>query len=196
MRSTGRSFVGWHHHVTLVLVCYAFLVAQHRAILSPLGPSASSRRFVRTRGLSVTSGTRSSTSASSSFARSSCDGCRAVRAVCATSRRSIAHALARAGISSVNPTYPRTVAHATCERVICDREHERDEPDRVARGTQYESVNALDSPRCRGRRYPDAQGVDGAETSANGSATCLTARRGSAWARSRAGAFADHIGAK
>lgn len=24
----GRSFVGWHHHVTTVLVCYAFLVAE------------------------------------------------------------------------------------------------------------------------------------------------------------------------
>jgi SRSO17 transposase len=24
----GRSFVGWHHHVTAVLVCYAFLVAE------------------------------------------------------------------------------------------------------------------------------------------------------------------------
>jgi SRSO17 transposase len=25
----GRSFVGWHHHVSVVLACYAFLVAQH-----------------------------------------------------------------------------------------------------------------------------------------------------------------------
>jgi SRSO17 transposase len=25
----GRSFVGWHHHVTVVLACYAFLVAEH-----------------------------------------------------------------------------------------------------------------------------------------------------------------------
>ena len=24
----GRSFVGWHHHVTAVLACYAFLVAE------------------------------------------------------------------------------------------------------------------------------------------------------------------------
>ena len=25
----GRSWVGWHHHVTVVLACYAFLVAEH-----------------------------------------------------------------------------------------------------------------------------------------------------------------------
>jgi SRSO17 transposase len=25
----GRSFVGWHHHVSVVLACYAFLVAEH-----------------------------------------------------------------------------------------------------------------------------------------------------------------------
>lgn len=31
----GRSFVGWHHHVTVVLVCYAFLVAQHARSFPP-----------------------------------------------------------------------------------------------------------------------------------------------------------------
>jgi SRSO17 transposase len=25
----GRSFVGWHHHVSVILACYAFLVAEH-----------------------------------------------------------------------------------------------------------------------------------------------------------------------
>jgi SRSO17 transposase len=25
----GRSFIGWHHHVSVVLACYAFLVAEH-----------------------------------------------------------------------------------------------------------------------------------------------------------------------
>jgi SRSO17 transposase len=25
----GRSFVGWHHHISVVLACYAFLVAEH-----------------------------------------------------------------------------------------------------------------------------------------------------------------------
>jgi SRSO17 transposase len=31
----GRSWVGWHHHVTAVLACYAFLVAEIRAIFPP-----------------------------------------------------------------------------------------------------------------------------------------------------------------
>ena len=31
----GRSFVGWHHHVSVVLVCYAFLVAQRARSFSP-----------------------------------------------------------------------------------------------------------------------------------------------------------------
>lgn len=34
----GRSFVGWHHHVTAVLVCYAFLVAE---LVRSFPPSAS-----------------------------------------------------------------------------------------------------------------------------------------------------------
>lgn len=33
----GRSFVGWHHHVSVVLVCYAFLVAQRARSFSPSG---------------------------------------------------------------------------------------------------------------------------------------------------------------
>ena len=31
----GRSFVGWHHHVTVALVCYAFLVAERARSFSP-----------------------------------------------------------------------------------------------------------------------------------------------------------------
>ena len=31
----GRSFVGWHHHVTVALVCYAFLVAERTRSFSP-----------------------------------------------------------------------------------------------------------------------------------------------------------------
>ena len=31
----GRSFIGWHHHVTVVLACYAFLVAEHGRSFSP-----------------------------------------------------------------------------------------------------------------------------------------------------------------
>jgi SRSO17 transposase len=31
----GRSFIGWHHHVTVVLVCYAFLVAERSRSFFP-----------------------------------------------------------------------------------------------------------------------------------------------------------------
>ncbi len=31
----GRSFVGWHHHVSVVLTCYAFLVAERSRSFSP-----------------------------------------------------------------------------------------------------------------------------------------------------------------
>ena len=33
----GRSFVGWHHHVSVALVCYAFLVAERARSFSPCG---------------------------------------------------------------------------------------------------------------------------------------------------------------
>ena len=36
----GRSFVGWHHHVTAVIACYAFLVAE---LVRSFPPSASGR---------------------------------------------------------------------------------------------------------------------------------------------------------
>jgi SRSO17 transposase len=31
----GRSFLGWHHHVSVVLACYAFLVAEHARSFPP-----------------------------------------------------------------------------------------------------------------------------------------------------------------
>ena len=33
----GRSFVGWHHHVSVALACYAFLVAERARSFSPSG---------------------------------------------------------------------------------------------------------------------------------------------------------------
>jgi SRSO17 transposase len=55
----GRSFVGWHHHVSVALCCYAFVVAERRPF-SPLDPKAKCRRRARDRGLSGTSPTLSS----------------------------------------------------------------------------------------------------------------------------------------
>jgi SRSO17 transposase len=37
----GRSFVGWHHHVSVVLVCYAFLIAEHVRSFPPSARSKS-----------------------------------------------------------------------------------------------------------------------------------------------------------
>lgn len=34
----GRSFIGWHHHVTVALVCYAFLVAERARSFPPSAP--------------------------------------------------------------------------------------------------------------------------------------------------------------
>ncbi|HMJ10769.1 MAG TPA: IS701 family transposase [Polyangiaceae bacterium] len=42
----GRSFIGWHHHVTVVLACYAFLVAEHARSFPP-----STRRAVHDNAL-------------------------------------------------------------------------------------------------------------------------------------------------
>ena len=39
----GRSFVGWHHHISVVLCCYAFVIAERYAALSPHGRMAKSR---------------------------------------------------------------------------------------------------------------------------------------------------------
>lgn len=40
----GRSFIGWHHHVTVVLACYAFLVAEHARSFPPSARSESDAR--------------------------------------------------------------------------------------------------------------------------------------------------------
>lgn len=44
----GRSFVGWHHHVSVVLCCYAFVVAERVRAFSP-----SARRTRRRRSIDV-----------------------------------------------------------------------------------------------------------------------------------------------
>lgn len=41
----GRSFVGWHHHVTAVLVCYAFLIAE---VARSFPPSAAGKTLHHT----------------------------------------------------------------------------------------------------------------------------------------------------
>lgn len=43
----GRSFIGWHHHVSVVLACYAFLVAEQTRSFPP---SARSQRTDRSLG--------------------------------------------------------------------------------------------------------------------------------------------------
>jgi SRSO17 transposase len=40
----GRSFIGWHHHVSVVLACYAFLVAEHARSFPPSARSQSRDR--------------------------------------------------------------------------------------------------------------------------------------------------------
>jgi SRSO17 transposase len=40
----GRSFIGWHHHVSVVLACYAFLVAEHARSFPPSARGQSSGR--------------------------------------------------------------------------------------------------------------------------------------------------------
>jgi SRSO17 transposase len=40
----GRSFIGWHHHVSVVLACYAFLVAEHARSFPPSARTKSDDR--------------------------------------------------------------------------------------------------------------------------------------------------------
>ena len=44
----GRSFPGWHHHISVVLSCYAFLVSERVRRFPPSG-----RRQDRARSISV-----------------------------------------------------------------------------------------------------------------------------------------------
>jgi SRSO17 transposase len=42
----GRSFIGWHHHVSVVLACYAFLVAEHARSFPPSAKRARRPRSI------------------------------------------------------------------------------------------------------------------------------------------------------
>jgi SRSO17 transposase len=42
----GRSFIGWHHHVSVVLCCYAFVVAERVRSFSPSATGTSADRAV------------------------------------------------------------------------------------------------------------------------------------------------------
>lgn len=53
----GRSFIGWHHHVTVALVCYAFLVAERARDFFLSHPDASTQS-APVRDLNVTFETR------------------------------------------------------------------------------------------------------------------------------------------
>jgi SRSO17 transposase len=52
----GRSFVGWHHHVSVALCCFAFVIAE-RVQHFPLGKTEKFPSFDRRRGLNGTSRT-------------------------------------------------------------------------------------------------------------------------------------------
>jgi SRSO17 transposase len=43
----GRSYIGWHHHVSVVLACYAFLVAEHARSFPPSARRAGHTRSIR-----------------------------------------------------------------------------------------------------------------------------------------------------
>jgi SRSO17 transposase len=39
----GRSFAGWHHHVSVVICCYAFVVAERARSFPPSGDRKNDR---------------------------------------------------------------------------------------------------------------------------------------------------------
>ena len=43
----GRSFPGWHHHISVVLSCYAFVVAERRRLFPPSGATSHPRPLER-----------------------------------------------------------------------------------------------------------------------------------------------------
>ena len=49
----GRSYPGWHHHVSVVLSCYAFVVAERRRLFTPSGEKARSDALERSPGTSL-----------------------------------------------------------------------------------------------------------------------------------------------
>lgn len=55
----GRRFPGWHHHVSVVLCCHVFVIAERVRHSPALGQKAAGTRRAATRGLSVTSLTAS-----------------------------------------------------------------------------------------------------------------------------------------
>ena len=79
----GRRFSGWHHHVSVVLCCYAFIAAERSRIFFPLGPKGLGNLRALHRGLSVTSTTRSLPSGLL-LPEPSPGGCHAVRYVIAS----------------------------------------------------------------------------------------------------------------
>jgi len=46
----GRSFPGWHHHVSVVLSCYAFVVAERRRLFPPSETTSSARHHAHATG--------------------------------------------------------------------------------------------------------------------------------------------------
>jgi SRSO17 transposase len=55
----GRRFPGWHHHVSVALCCYAFIIAERVRHFPPLGPRDVTSSVAATRGLSAISTTAS-----------------------------------------------------------------------------------------------------------------------------------------
>ncbi len=62
----GRSFPGWHHHVSVVLCCYAFVIAERSRSFPPLDSKDACKPCARRCGLNATSVTPSSPFASPS----------------------------------------------------------------------------------------------------------------------------------
>ncbi len=54
----GRTYPGWQHHVSCVLACYAFLVAERSRAFPPRGQKVARKPRDRMRGLNATSMTR------------------------------------------------------------------------------------------------------------------------------------------
>ncbi|MEE9385043.1 MAG: transposase [Nannocystaceae bacterium] len=43
----GRSFIGWHHHISVALACYAFLIAEQVRSFPPSAPRAHPHRAIQ-----------------------------------------------------------------------------------------------------------------------------------------------------
>lgn len=85
----GRRSRVWHHHVSVALCCYAFIVAEH-ARSPPLGRPVPSHSYEPARGPNATSRTGSSRFASPSCAASH-GGSRGVRYAITRTRRASVH---------------------------------------------------------------------------------------------------------